>query len=491
MYYTLDIPPGVVRTGTEYKAKGRFYSTALMRWYSGWFGPIGGWSAHSTSAVTGYGRAIIAWRDDAKSPHAAIGTEQKLYVMSRSGALTDITPVGFTTGRANAETGAGYGSGVYGAGVYGASSGSSYSVLPASVWSLDTYGQYLVGVMAEDGIIYEWQLDTGTPAAAITGAPTANALVVTAEHSIMALGAADNPRLVMNSDVNDETDWTETVTNYARRQELQTSGSLICGLRINGGTLLFTDVDVWLASFIGQPFVYGYEKRGSDCGVVSIRGAVAAQSSVFWMGQNGFWAYDGYARPLPCDVQNYVFGDFNKIQASKVQAFHNSSFGEVWWFYCSAQSNEINRYIIYNYLENHWAIGTSLKRLSAVDRGVFLYPMMVAQNGIVYDQERDFTHSSFTPTAETGPIEIGDGDNLIMVRRVVPDESVLGNVSATFYTRLYPMSAETVLGPYSLSEDTPVRMVARQVSVKFTGVNGSDFKIGTVRLEGVATGATR
>lgn len=490
-YITLNIPPGIVRKGTEYKAKGRYYTVDLMRWFSGWFGPIGGWSAHSTSAVTGKGRAIISWRDNNSAPWCAIGTEQKLYAMTNAGALYDITPVGFTAGSADGYTGYAYGSGTYGAGTYGAATGTSFDVIPASVWSLDTFGQYLVGVMADDGVIYEWQLSTGTKAAAVSGAPTAAAIVTTAENILMALGADGNPRLVMNSDIQDNTTWTETVTNYARQQELKTVGSLKCGLQVPGGTLLFTDVDIWLATFIGQPYVYGYERRGTDCGVISVRGAVAAQSSVFWMGSKGFWTFNGYAQPLECPIQDYVFSDFNVIQASKTHAFHNSAFGEVWWFYCSANSTEIDRYVIYNYRENHWANGTSLKRLSAIDRGVFLYPQMVAVNGIVYDQERDFTHGSFTPSAETGPIEISEGDYLMLVRRIVPDESSLGNFTATLYSRLYPMGEESSAGPYTLTQDTSVRLLGRQVSLAITGVNGSDFKVGNIRLEVTQTGAKR
>lgn len=490
MYVTLDLPPGVYRTGTEYKSRKRWYSTDLMRWTSGSFEPIGGWVEHSTTTVTGMPRAVIAWKDNGGTPWAVVGTESNLYAMTRSGILTDITPTGFTAGRADAKTGAGYGAGVYGAGVYGASSGTSYSVIPASVWSVDTYGQYFVGVMADDATIYQWQLDVLTEAAKITNSPDASAIVVTAEGIIMALGAGSDPRVVQNCDIDDNTVWTPSVTNYARSQRLQTIGSLMTGMRINGGTLLFTDTDVWLATFIGQPFVYGYERRGQDCGIVSVRGGVSTQSAVFWMGKNSFWTYNGYAEPLACDVQDYVFSDFNQIQASKVSCVHLSAFGEVWWFYCSASSNEIDRYIIFNYREGHWAIGSSLSRLSGVDEGAFLCPMMCGADGYVYDHESGLSHGA-QPTAETGPLEIGEGDNLVMVRQLVPDEKNLGDVQATYFTRIYPMGDETQHGPYTTTENTPVRMTGRQVSVLYVGADNTDFRIGSMRLEVQPLGAKR
>lgn len=487
MYVTIDPPPGVVRIGTEYKSKGRFYDTNLWRWYGGGSGPVGGWVQHSTGAVSGKARAIISWRDNAGNAWGAIGTHTGLYAMTRSGGLSDITPSGFVIGRADATTGGGYGSGVYGAGAYGTPRPSTYEVLDASVWSLDTWGEYLVGVMSDDGVIYQWELDVSVDAAPLANAPDATAIVVTAERIMMALGADGNPRRVKWSGQEDNTDWTPGAGDYAGQFDLQTPGKLMCGKRINGGTLLFTDVDVWLATFVGQPLVYGFENRGENCGVISRQCVAPTGSLVFWMGKNGFYVFDGYTRPLPCDVQDKVFADINYIQSSKVTAFHNSAFGEVWWFYCSSNSVEIDRYVVYNYRENHWTIG-SLVRLCGTDRGVFLNPMLVGDDGIVYDHETGTLRDGVQPYARTGPFEIGQGDQTVMVRKVIPDERNLGSVTVSFATRFFPMGAEVVYGPYSLTENTDTRFTARQVEMTYTGVADTDFQVGNFRCDVVARG---
>ncbi len=481
MFLTVDLPPGVVRTGTEYKSRGRFYDSNLWRWWGGAQAPVGGWIRHSTAPVAGKARAILSWADTSGGSWAAIGTHTNLYVMTRSGTVSDITPSGFVTGRADATGGAGYGKLSYGQGLYGTARSSRFDIIPASVWSLDTWGEDLVGVMAEDGHIRQWAPGDAR-ATALANAPTARAVVVTNERILMALGAADDPRRIDTSDQGDNTVWTETATNYVTTFNLQTAGKIVTGKRINGGTLIFTDVDVWLASFVGQPLVYGYEKRGSDCGVISPGCVAVTDGSVVWMGLNGFWSYNGFTAPLGCDVQDYVFSDINRVQASKVTAVHNSAFGEVWWFYCSALASEIDRYVVYNYREKHWAIGR-LTRLCGTDRGVFGTPLMVGDDGYVYDHESGLDHGGARPYATSGPFELAAGDALMQVQRLVPDAQTLGDVSVSFTTRDYPASGAVVKGPYALSGKTDVRFTARSVEMTLMGADNSDFRVGSFRLD--------
>ncbi len=478
---TLDIPPGVVRAGTEYLSRGRWYSTNLWRWFSGEARPVGGWAARSTSAVSGAARCAIAWKDNSNTSWAAIGTHSHLYVMTISGVVSDITPATYTVGRPDAISGGGFGSGAFGAGVFGGPIPSS-EVIDATVWSLDTWGENLVGCTADDQVIYEWPPNTSAVAAPVSGAPVARAIVVTAERIMLALGADGDPRLVRNSDLEDNTTWTETTTNYARRQQLQTTGRLMSGKRVNGGTLLFTDVDVWLATFLGQPYVYGYTRAGSGCGVISQQAVAATDSQVMWMGQNGFFRYNGFVEPVECDVHDYVFSDINLAQGSKIFALHNSSFGEISWYYCSSGAAEIDRYVTVNYRENHWTFG-ALDRTCGIDRSVFPYPLMVDEAGQVWDHERGVNHHGAQPFAQSGPFEIGQGDNVVSVMRIIPDERNAGDVAVTLKSRFYPNAAETVHGPYSMTSPTDVRITGRQVSVLYTADDNADFRIGSFRYD--------
>lgn len=483
---TVDLPPGVVRTGTEYSTPGRYCDANLWRWFGGASGPIGGWEAASLTAVSGKARAVLPWSDNGVSAYVAIGTHTHLYVMSRSGAVSDITPVGFHPGRADAIVGGGYGIGPYGLSSYGTPRPSSSQITPASVWSLDTWGDYLVGCMAEDGVIYEWTLNTAVPAVPVTNAPTARAILSTADRQLVALAAGGDRRRIEWSDRENRNNWVSTDTNYAGGFSLATAGELVTGRQIDGANLIWTNVDLWVMTFVGRPFGYGLKRRGSGCGAVSMNCMIVTDSGVLWMGANNFWSYNGYPQPLACDVQDHVFTDINKVQISKVYAVHNVAFGEVTWRYPSAESDEIDRYVTFNYREKHWTIG-ELVRLSGADAGVFPWPVEVGGDGYVYSHETGFTHGA-APFARTGPYEIGQGDRVIEVQGIVPDVSGLGDVSVSFVTHDWPETAAGGFGPYTLNAKTDARFTARSVSMTFTGDDGTDFRVGRFRLHGKIKG---
>ena len=486
----LKIPPGVYRNGTEYQSAGRWYDANLVRWYENTLRPIGGWRKKSETALTGSCRGILTWRSNSGGRYIAMGTHSKLYVMDENAVLKDITPTGFTAGRASAVSGTGYGYNTYGSFAYGIARPDVGTVAPATTWSLDSWGEYLVGCSDTDGKLYEWQLGFATPtlAAVITNAPTGCAAVLsTAERFLMALGASSNGRLVKWSDQEVNTTWTPLATNQAGDFEINTSGSLKCGKRVRGINLLFTDVDVHTASYVGLPYVYAFERVGSGCGVISAQAVAAIDSAAMWMSRSGFWIFDGYVKPMPCDVSDYVFQNMNYNQASKVYAVHNSKYGEVWWFYPSSASNEVDSYVTFNYRENHWNIGV-MGRTAGTDRGVFTNPIMVDASGYIYEHEVGYAYDSGSVYAESGPMEIGNGDNIMSVRQVIPDEQTLGEVQISFKTRFYPMDTEYTYGPYSAAIPTDVRFSGRQVKIRYTGAVLEDWRVGVNRIEAVAAG---
>ena len=490
MYIPLKLPPGIYRNGTEYQAAGRWFDANLVRWFENTLRPIGGWRKRSSQQVTGMCRGFLNWRDNSATRWTGLGTHSKLYVMSESGTIKEITPSGFTAGSADAIIKTGYGYSDFGKFSYGIARPDLGAITAATTWSLDTWGEYLVACSSSDGKIYEWQLGFTTPtlAAAITNAPTSNkAVLVTAERIMFALGAGGNPRKVQWSDQEDNTVWTPLATNQAGDYELATPGTLLAGKRVKGVNLLFTDVDVHTATYIGAPFVYGFEKAGSGCGLISAQAVAAIDTAAIWMSKSGFWVYDGYLKPLPSDVSDYVFGNINFNQASKIYAVHNSKFGEIWWYYPSSSSNENDSYVTYNYRENHWNIGL-LARTAGTDAGVFTNPMAVSTDGYVYEHEVGFSYDSASVYAESGPVQLGNGDNIMSVRQVVPDEQTLGEAVVSFKTRNYPTGTQSTFGPYTAANPTDVRFAARQVNVKVTGAVLADWRIGVMRLEAVAGG---
>jgi hypothetical protein len=420
----------------------------------------------------------------------AIGTSSKLYAVTQSNVLVDITPVGFTVGSDNASSGAGYGIGTYGTGYYGIPRPDTGSVTAATTWSLDTWGEYLVGCSTSDGKLYEWRLDYTTPtkAAVITNAPTSCiGLLVSAERSLFALGASGDGRKVAWSDLENNTIWTAASTNLAGSIILQTSGRIMTGKRVRGQNLILTDIDAHTLTYVGQPFVYQAEIAGRACGAASANCVAVLDNMAVWMGQKGFHIYDGYVKPLPCEVYDYVFNNINTNQISKVYAVNNAQYNEVWWFYPSANSNENDSYVAWDYVENHWTIGT-LARTAGTDRSVFRNPVMVGTDGFIYDHEVGLNYSDALPYAESGPFQIGNGDQILYINEMIPDERNQGSVSATFKTRYYPTSEETTYGPYSLTQPTSVRFNGRQIKMRVTTTTPSDWRVGVQRLNAIPGG---
>jgi hypothetical protein len=478
----LAIPPGVFRNGTPYQSKGRWYDTNLVRWYGAALGPILGWRSRAANTVTGAPRAALAWKDNTARTWLGIGTHSHLYVSNRAGTLFDITPSGFTSGRVDAIAAGGFGSGTFGTGTFGTPRLDASLIQDATMWTLDTWGEFLVGVSPDDGYIYQWENDTATIAAKVTNAPTAAAVVVTPERFMFALGADGDPRAVAWSDQEDDTEWTAGPTTQAGSFPLQTYGRLMCGKAVKGGTLVFTDQDAHLASFIGGNDIYRFDKVGDACGVIS-RGAVAGfDMQAAWMSQSGFWLYNGYVQEIPCDVWDYIQTDISLLQVSKIVAVSNTANHEIEFRYCSNGSSEIDRCAVWNYRTQTWVLGR-IARTCGVDRGVFVYPMLISITGTVYDHEVGFMYDSNSPYGETGPIELGNGDTWMDALGLYPDDLTVGDVTAAFFVKNENDDSETEFGPYTLTSQTDVHFAGRRVRVRWTGATNTAWRVGTPALE--------
>ena len=480
----LQLEPGIYRNGTDFESSNRWRDANLVRWHDGSMRPIGGWTSRKASAFASAPRAMIGWVDNSSGSNLVAGTYNKLYYSSASSTISDITPTGLTVGNLNATQNLGYGGGFYGATNYGRAPTSSGVYDEATTWALDTWGEYLLACSSEDGKIYEWQLNTAVLPTALTNAPVSNnSMVVTEERFVFALGAGGNPRKVQWCDRENNTSWTPSATNEAGDFELQTQGQIMCGVRMRGRTLILTDQDAHIATYSGPPFVYGFERVGTACGISSRKVLVAIDEGAFWMNSKGFYTFDGsVATEIKCDVLDYVFGDINQSQITKTYAVHNSQHGEVWWFYPSEGSNENDRYVALDYKEGHWTVGT-LDRTAGIDKGVFANPIWCDDSGNLFNHETGYTHGSTKPFAESGPISLGNGDTVMKVSNLIPDEKTQGEVKVSFKTRFYPNASETTHGPYTLSNPTDVRFTGRQVRLKVEGVGNDDWRSGVMRIE--------
>lgn len=484
----LSIPPGVYRNGTDLQSTGRWRDASLVRWVDGTMQPIGGWLTRVTMTDKPL-RGANAWRDLNGDRWFAAGSYAGLFVSTAGNILYEITPASYVAGTKDAVFNAGYGGGFYGTAAYGITRPDIGAYDPATSWSLDNWGEYLVACSDSDGRLLEWQLNTANDAVAITNAPTGcAALLVTEERFLFALGAGGNYRKIQWSDREDNTTWTPAATNEAGDIELQTSGQIILGIRTRGQSLILTDQDAHTATYQGPPFVYGFERVGSSCGAVSRLCAAAVDAGVFWMGARGFHVYAGGAvREVPCDVADYVFSDINRAQQTKVAAVANAKFSEVWWFYPSSDSLENNRYVVFNYKENHWSTG-AMVRTSGIDSGVFNAPIWMTADGKAINHEVGNMMDGSAPYAECGPVQLGAGDNVMAAVEFIPDERTQGQATVTFKTRFHPNDTERSYGPYSMANPTNVRFTGRQVAMRVTGEMNTSWRWGVPRLDAVPGG---
>ena len=478
----LELPPGVYSHGTDYQSSGRWHDSNLVRWEGKSIRPISGWQVRHTEATTEPPRGALVWLDNDHDPHIAMGDANALYTITSGGNITDITPTaGLAVGYPDATEIVGFGGKPFGTGFFGIQRPTDGVLGDATTWSLANFGEYLIACSSADETIYEYIL-TGV-AEPVANAPTASSVVVTAERFLFALGAGGIPRKVQWCDRENNTEWTPAATNEAGDIELQTNGEIMSGLQVRGRTLLLTTTDAHIATYSGPPTVYGFERVGVACGVISRMSGVAVSEGAFWMGQAGFFYFNGSSvEPIACEVHDRVFFDLNRQQRSKVVVTHNSKYNEVWWFYPSEASTENNRYVAYDYKENIWHIG-AMPRTAACDVGVFTTPIWFGADGTVYNHDLGYDYEGDTPYVESGPVNIGNGDNVMHVTQMIPDEQTQGEVTAIFKTRFYPNGVERSYGPYSMSNPTSLRMTGRQIRVKLTGTALTSWRIGTMRVD--------
>jgi hypothetical protein len=487
MYQPLDIPPGQFRNGTDLESAGRWRDMNLVRWDEGSMQPVGGWSERDNLA-SGIYRGAVAWRDNGTDRWVAAGSASALKAMTAGGTIYDITPAGFTTGNVDAENNLGYGGSFYGTGSYGTPRPDDGTYTEADTWSLEGWGEYLLACSTSDGKIYEWQLDGATPAAVLSNAPTDNSgIVVTEERFVFALGADGDPRQIKWSDRENNNTWTPAATNEAGDYRLETDGQIMCGVRVPGQTLILTNREAYAAEYTGPPFVYGFDKVGSACGIIARHAVAVADIGAVWMGREGFYAYaGGGVEALNCDVADYVFNNINTAQITKAWAVPNQRFSEVWFFYPSSASTECDSYVIYNYRDRIWATG-SLARTAGVDRGVFNTPILFGTDS------KSYNHESGTITvgdgdgaedvyAETGPILLGSGGNVVTATGLIPDEKTQGDVELTIKTRMYPNDTETSYGPYQPVNPVDLRLSGRQLRLRVSGARSTSWRWGVPRI---------
>ena len=390
-------------------------------------------------------------------------------------------------GREFGATQAGYGTGTYSSGYYSRS--STQSDLRARVWQLSNYGQEMISNYWKSPL-FRWQNNLSQNAAAITAtdAPQeSHSHVMTPERFLVALGTEDQPTSTYDPLLVawakqeggfTNGDWTPAATNTAGDFKLSEGSRIVRGLTMPFVNLIWTDTAAYQMRYLRDTnFVFGFDLIGRGCGLIGPNAVarIGDTGAVYWLSSSRkFFAWSGGApQEIQCPVREYFFDRLANVQEDLIYAAVNGRWNEVWWFY-PGDSNECDSYLIYNYKENHWSIG-SFPISAWVDRGVLQFPLTAHTDGAVYLQERGDSDGgdAITWSVETGYIDIGDGENTMMVRRVLPDfADLVGGSTITMTGKIWPHGDEHEVEFGTVGADTKYlasRIKARQIKIKYTG----------------------
>lgn len=242
-----------------------------------------------------------------------------------------------------------------------------------------------------------------------------------------------NPMLIRWSDQEDPFTWTPSATNQAGSLPLSHGSEIVTAVQTRQEIVVFTDSSLYSLQYLGPPFVWQSQLLGDNVSVIGPNAAVVASGAVYWMGVDKFYVYDGRVQTLNCDLRRHVFSDFNKTQVKQIFCGTNEGFNEIWWFYCSANSSTIDRYVIYNYLERIWYYGT-MARTAWLDSGLLPYPLAatynnhIVQHEVGVDDVETGVPVAISANISSSEFDIGDGHNFGYVWRVLPDLTFTGSV---------------------------------------------------------------
>ena len=420
----------------------------------------------------------------------------------------------------------GWGAGLWGAGTFGSTTALTFSN-QLRLWSHDNFGEDLIINPRLGGVFY-WDQSNGLttraiPLSDLSGAnltPTValQVMVSDIDRHVVCFGAdpisgttrtgAIDPMNIAWSDQENAAEWEPLATNTAGSFKLSAGSSIIGAIRAKQETLVWTDTALYSMTFIGQPFTFGLNLVNEGVGLVGPNAMINTPKGIFWMDRKGFYAYNGSVQEIPCTVQAYVFGDINEGQSFQIFGFVNKAFDEVGWFYCTEDSNVIDKYVVFNYEENVWTIG-SLSRTCWLDEGIFNDPKATSSSsdvGYLYNHEtgNDNDGSAMTNVfIESSDFDIDPaGEDFQFISRVIPDIQFTGTgstgsggqtVNVVLKRRNFPGEAlTTVITSTCDSATTKIdtRVRGRQAVLRVEsdddGVPGSTegvgFRVGAMRL---------
>jgi len=332
------------------------------------------------------------------------------------------------------------------------------------------------------------------------------------------LSTTYDPMVIRWSDQESMTNWVPSATNQAGNIRLSHGSQIQAVLQARQELLVFTDAALYSLQYLGPPYVWGSQILSDNISIVSLNAAAYSNGTAYWMGQDKFYKYDGRVQPLRCDLRQFIYDDINRTQFSQILAGTNEGFNEVWWFYCTQNSNVIDRYVVYNYVEDVWYYG-SMGRTAWLDSSLRNYPMAATySNNLVYhesgvDDGTTLPATAINASITTAQFDIGDGHNFAFVWRMLPDLTFRGSTDGTTpsltmqlqplqnsgsgyndpisiggtsstgtqtvtATQTYPIDVDTFTGQLN------IRIRGRQMSMKISSNQvGTQWQLGSPRID--------
>ena len=356
------------------------------------------------------------------------------------------------------------------------------------LWTNDNFGQELF-IAPRGGAIYLWLpagqnypsgasggfatraqlLNTESTAAGYLGQfvpNSTNQIIGSAiQRFVIAFGAnpydpgdpntAFDPLLVRWSDQENPYEWVPKVTNQSGEYRLNIGSYIVCARSTRQEILVWSDAAIYSMQYLGPPYVWGFQLLQDNISIMGPNAAITVNNVTYWMGTDKFYRYTGRVETLSCTLRQYVYQDINQAQNFQVYAGSVEGYNEIWWFYCSAESNIIDRYVIYNYLDNVWYYG-NMSRTAWLDSGLRTYPMgadttnfrvLYHENGV--DDVSGLTPVPIVSYVQSSDFDIGDGHNFGFVWRILPDLTFNGsnvNIPQVTMTVLPRVNAGTAYG---------------------------------------------
>ena len=322
----------------------------------------------------------------------------------------------------------------------------------ARIWSLDNFGEDLLSCV-RDGELFYWDKTNGlstrseklTARSGADQVPTIARQIMVSDRSRHCIAFACNaqgqtaqdPLLIRFSKAENAVDWNILTSGTDAGDLLIGSGSqFVTAIETKLEILVWTDVSLHSMKFIGAPNTFGLIQLASGLSIIGPNAVTAVNDQVFWMGENQFYVYDGRTQQIPCTVRDYVFDDINLDQRELITAGLNSGYYEVFWFYPSKDSTEVDKYVVFNYSEQVWYFGT-LARTAWIDAEIRPYPIAASPDRYLYNHELGNDDGSTSPATaiqgfiESSPLSIEGGDQFQLIRRVIPDITFDGSEQAT------------------------------------------------------------